>query len=282
MGDVILFSSARRKIKRAKDQIDSLNNDIVKLKESSELLKFDCNLCDDKSRMVVSVSEILVSEDLIDYGIKAGEIAHNLRSALDNLIFEIANIKKSPPDQPGRIYFPIMTDGDSYLEKSRQTVNQIPEWASDLLVRLQPFNRPGGESEMGAPQNDPLVMLSSINNEDKHRIPRVTLFSLVNMKWHGSFEYVDGYPKNVAPDLNYPTDGSIFIGAIMMELFMGYPVKSMKNSWELNLEVRLWKTSESIIGLLWKMACYVDVVVDQFELAWRARDLGSSLTYEKS
>ena len=102
------------------------------------------------------------------WGVQIGEILHNLRSALDHLIWELVILATgSPPDLPTKLQFPIFKTKERF--KSRgipQQLASVPQAAIDLIESEQPFN-------VGGDKN-PLWHLSELSNCDKHRTLHLT------------------------------------------------------------------------------------------------------------
>jgi hypothetical protein len=131
-----------------------------------------------------------------DLGVLIGEIAHNLRSALDGLIYQLARLNPGAGDAPTGTQFPIFLSGTPSGCKRRlatgrrgKTMCADPrhfnclgmKWIGLLLAKhqaaielLQPYKRGGGHA------SSPLYLLSEINNADKHR-----LLQVIGVKPHG-------------------------------------------------------------------------------------------------
>ena len=93
------------------------------------------------------------------------EFAHQLRSVLDHLVFELrrwyfAREGKDPNKLPrGRITFPIDTSPKNFREKKEKRIGTLPEDWQDLIEALQPHD--------GWDTNH-LAWLEEIWNADKH------------------------------------------------------------------------------------------------------------------
>ena len=99
-------------------------------------------------------------ELLIDYSIRAGEIAYNLRSALDHLVWQLVLAKGACPSTNNE--FPIYQDEEKYKENEKRKLKGVASTHCGLIEEFQPYHRQGG---IGAH----LWMLHSICNIDKHR-----------------------------------------------------------------------------------------------------------------
>lgn len=131
-----------------------------------------------------------------DLGVLVGEIAHNLRSALDGLIYQLACLNPAAGDTPTGTQFPIFLSGTPSgckrrLAKGRRSKTMCGDTRHfnclgmkfiDLLLpkhqaaieMLQPYKRGGGGT------SNLLYLISEINNADKHR-----LLQVIGIKPHG-------------------------------------------------------------------------------------------------
>ena len=126
-----------------------------------------------------------------EWGIYVGEIAHNLRSALDGLVHQLVLLNcKTPTDTD---QFPIYLIGHTKRKhRRRNKLITIPHfWGMELadglsqirkiktkhqamIERLQPYKRRGAAAiEVGVGRNHVLHLLRELNNADKHRLLQV-------------------------------------------------------------------------------------------------------------
>ena len=96
-------------------------------------------------------------------GVVAGDVVHNLRSALDHLVWQmvVENYGEPSEKEARKIQFPILEDADKQKWKKNSTVSKVAPAQASALWRFQPFN------------NDetphPLSVLQRFSNIDKHR-----------------------------------------------------------------------------------------------------------------
>jgi hypothetical protein len=133
-----------------------------------------------------------------EWGVDIGEIAHNLRSALDGLVYQLAFRNPKVIASANNTQFPVFLLGKT--ERRRSNGGLVPHFENTrskdgkrivvgdgrrmiqpLLLkhqtrikRLQPYKRDRGG------RSNPLYWLSEINNVDKHR-----LIQTVAAKWGG-------------------------------------------------------------------------------------------------
>lgn len=176
--------------------------------------------------MKVVLKEFRESPPFDEWALIFGECIHNLRSSLDNLAFGLARLKKDPPSQPKTIAFPIFKDKEDFERNGRRSLKQLPEDASNLIERLQPFQRDGSE-QFGRPEDDFLLKLQLFNNLDKHQVPSMTLVAPSGMELsiHAEFYSDDHTNENVPPNVHV-WSGPLSPGAVLVEYITTQPIKS--------------------------------------------------------
>ena len=123
-----------------------------------------------------------------EFGLIIGDCLHNLRSALDNLVYELAlahnrgRVRSNIASDSG---FPLFRDMQDFTEKGWNMIRGIDPDAQAIVEGLQPYY--GGYSVR-------LVALNKLSNRDKHRLPHVTL----GVPETGSFHTTD--PRGL-PDI---------------------------------------------------------------------------------
>ena len=97
----------------------------------------------------------------------AGDCIHNLRSILDNLIWQLGSLSGCSKTKLGDLAFPTR-DFDAWKKK----FNCLPQSAIDLIGSLQPDQPYKGRND---PDSHPLRILNRLWNDDKHRVPALML-----------------------------------------------------------------------------------------------------------
>jgi hypothetical protein len=131
-----------------------------------------------------------------ELGVLIGEMAHDLRSALDGLVYQLALLKTKTP--ASNTQFPIFLVGRTKRRRRGKRGGLIPHFEgmglSDgrsmirdlrpehqaMIERLQPYKRGRGH------HRDPLFLLREINNADKHRLIQVVGLKPTGLMWFGS------------------------------------------------------------------------------------------------
>ena len=161
-----------------------------------------------ESDEVVLIGRVRNTPPAIEWGVMIGDVIHNLRSALDSLVWTFSVWKSGPaPSDPlprndpwRKIKFPIVQESGQWQSAVKGCL-----WAVDpsLLAEFkgsQPF-----VTGKHAPEREPLTVLHELWNIDKHRHPNLTsafveiksiagytpedaAFSVVSLKPPGPFE----------------------------------------------------------------------------------------------
>jgi hypothetical protein len=148
---------------------------------------------------------VLYTEDPfppIELSVLIGDFLYNLRSALDHLVCGLV-LTSSPMSDCAKTEFPVFRREADYPKGlKRKLLEGVPPEACRLIKKLQPFQRP-------TPEDDPLWILHSLCNRDKHRVPILTL----------------GYQKNV--EIQIPTKTASTIVVRLPEPFYIGDVKTV-------------------------------------------------------
>lgn len=156
------LDGAKEKVKRA---IKHLNEFI---KEAGSFQRGAYTVLVEKDEQPDSVK--LIAKDMgsgdppIPLILIAGEVAYQLRSALDHVIYILA---KETPE--GSRQFPICDSPKEYESRGLSMIKGVSDSASALIDSLQPYHR-GSDAH-----KDTLWVLKKLNNTDKHRVIPATL-----------------------------------------------------------------------------------------------------------
>jgi len=134
------------------------------------------------------------------FGVIAGNIVHQIRASLDNLVWQlvIANECK-PRGGAGGNSFPILTWMDSDKTFANLTANTLrgvhPEHCA-LIEGLQPYKRPSGRDPI---RQHPLGILSALSNRDKHQVLQVMAATQADAPW--AYTFTGSFEERIACDL---------------------------------------------------------------------------------
>lgn len=102
-----------------------------------------------------------------EFGVRIGDVLHNLRSSLDHLAYALAVAYSGRPERPEDVEFPIHWEPKSFDRVRGREIGLVHPDAQAIVERMQPYNRPD-------PRGDLLWILHELSNWDKHRALHVT------------------------------------------------------------------------------------------------------------
>ena len=156
------------KLERAEQHIKELSGEIGQFKRLYPNV-FGTQLDPKTGRFRHIIRHTGTEVDTSKLSIIAGEVLHQLRSALDHTIARILmKIHAANPDLDSileRSEFPIHTKLVSYQSYDWTKIPGISRETRDAIRDHQPCNRTDGLP----PEDHPLAVLASLNNIDKHR-----------------------------------------------------------------------------------------------------------------
>ena len=163
---VITLDGVAAKLARAEHGIDQL---------SQELSNF-CARLRDNTTMVERPDLARIQLEFhgptptlpLAYSIYLGEIAYNLRSALDHLIWQLALANYKLPTRSNE--FPIFSDKQKYKSAAKRKLVGVSNESIAAIALMQPF--------LNDPKWLPLEALQSFSNFDKHRT-----LHLLQVRW---------------------------------------------------------------------------------------------------
>lgn len=257
--------SVDAKLARASAQVAALLQSVATWASTNQI-SARCELREGRLGYRLIQGQYAASPPLIEWGLWTGECVHNLRSGLGNLAFALARLHCDPPGRPQDIAFPIYREKNKFDENAKKNIAQLPKKAAALIERIQPFQRDGSPAE-GVAANDPLLLLQSLNNTDKHRVPSVVLLAPATLSHLHDIEFrsEDEAAANAPPDLTAWT-GPLNAGVVLVEMRSKHPLASVKGRSEIHAVVAL-ETDEGprpLDQVLKPLLVYTSMIVDQF------------------
>jgi hypothetical protein len=155
--------SVRHKIDWAKDHLAQFDKSFATFKTTSA---FTCRhtAIEPQPDGALFKFEFTCNDSLPEWSLHVGDCIHNLRSALDHLICQLAT-RAGNPTACEWTNFPIFLKDDAAFQKAiNRLVAVLPSGAEAELHRAQPHQRRPHDAE-----SDPLFLLSKLDNIDKHR-----------------------------------------------------------------------------------------------------------------
>ncbi|WP_139178468.1 hypothetical protein [Janthinobacterium sp. OK676] len=260
-----LIRSVELKLNRACEQVQLLSHSISDWAANNPVTA-DCKLSDGRLGFQLIQKDFTIAPSLDEWSLQFGECVHNLRSALDNLVFALARVKCDPPEKPISIAFPIYQDREKFEKDGRKKINQLPMAAAELIEKLQPFQRDGSH-KFGTPERDALVLLQSLSNDDKHKVPSVVVLAPTEMghDFDVSFYSDEDASANVQPDVTVWV-GPLLPGTVLMELRTNSPLKSVNGAFEGHAIVAIETPSGpvAVVQTLQALHQYTNLVASQF------------------
>lgn len=170
------FVGAKLKIVRAYDHLKALNNEV------------DATLARQPNAVVGEIEPDsgdkvyrahLKWEPPREWGLTLGDCIHNLRSALDHMVWDLVILNGETPDP--KTEFPIYGDPAQYRLKHEapRKLRGVPAEAAEVIEEAQPYHSP-------RPRSSPLWALRELDIIDKHRSLLLTS-SIVALRSFGHF-----------------------------------------------------------------------------------------------
>lgn len=179
------FSGVERKVKRAREHYDALKQAIDSLE--SDFAR-DGVVVDRDAKRGSYVWRVQIDESrLAPLPLLFGDFVHNLRSALDHIVWGLAS-----EEHHGRRPFPefpiFLKPGpghDGFHASGIPKIWSLPEEAKILIERVQPYQRPhwDGWHQPGVDRASPLYDIRNLDNIDKHR--RLVITTWLVSGYHG-------------------------------------------------------------------------------------------------
>ena len=187
-----------RRVDLAEEEFKDLTREIREA-VAAERLTLDYEIAPD--RLSYSAKLVVGSAPEVDrWAHKAGNIIHNLRSSLDNLIETLGEAPGSQaPSRPNMVHFPVAKTRGEWRDERRR-VSHLKALYFNRIRDVQPFNRI--EDGKGL-QNDGLLLLSVLDNQSKHRLQLEAEIQLSSIDFDFAVKYENDAEasKSVPPDI---------------------------------------------------------------------------------
>jgi hypothetical protein len=154
------------KYERANDHIVALDSVLASLQGSSRIERTDDTDRGTTTFRIIGLSEIPLSIPLL-----LGDTLHNLRSALDHLIWKIVELSGETPDEEN--CFPIFNTAHAYEENSRKRLKGVTRIMATQVDAFLPYKE----------GNRNLWMLHRLNILDKHRFLLTACHAKLGHSW---------------------------------------------------------------------------------------------------
>jgi hypothetical protein len=157
----------RAKINRAKHHLFQLHQTIeaweaAEEEDHSPTFHYD----EDQERLEIILHK--VRADDINWPLIVGDAVHNLRSALDHLVFQLALLNGRSIEECNRTAFPICIAEANFIDARKRIDGFVHPKAVNLIEELQPYK--AASSTGKGPRKSNLWIISTLDIVDKHRM----------------------------------------------------------------------------------------------------------------
>lgn len=166
------LTSVNAKLERAEQHLQALQDELV-LWMAKEQYTISPQVNADSTRYSLIAHRVGTEPPLQRWTLMAGDCIHNLRCALDHLVYSIAvhEHNQDPPPDEKKLMFPITSTALHFME-SHARIKALSTGVQSVIESVQPYNRPHSKLP-------PLLgILSDLENIDKHRLLRLAYASI--------------------------------------------------------------------------------------------------------
>lgn len=259
---------------RAKRHIETLESILREFGDSKPYRitgKFD-----PEQRALIITAETLHKPDTSDWGVLLGDIVHNLRSALDHLVWQLALLSGSKTGN--HLQFPIERTGAGYWSCGKKgepstrehRLRGVAERYRAVIDEAQPY-RAGPHA--GAHS---LAILSYLSNVDKHRFIHPA-FSAIDDKSPERARLVGNPDAGDLVEIKhelFPADGEAEVARIVFECPGPKPDVKMEGDLPLLVGFSRRRVRAKEIGVIYED---VETILDAYAPAFAAGELGGHL-----
>jgi hypothetical protein len=206
------LAGIRAKLDRANVHLETLHSEVQAFRKRQPY-RIEGEFDAERSGYVFCLH--IVERPPIRWGVLIGELVHNARSALDNLIWELVLLNGK---QPGRWNsYPVCDSGtkETFLREIRRPrkgkrpagkLHGVSDEACTIIEQTQPYN--GGLCQR-------LTALDALWNMDKHRFLMPMFISIADPELIGPIyranEDAEIIGESVYPDMGWQKDGAEFV-----------------------------------------------------------------------
>lgn len=207
------LDGARAKVKRAKEQVQELNTRINADARSGIIFR------DDGDETIVLAN--IPATTAMAWSVLIGELAHNCRSALDYVVWQLSGSPESNATE-----FPIFWSAEKYKSDGVRKIKLIPEAAATIIEELQPYHRGDKYAE------SPLYQLHDLNRFDKHRKLQFVGIKLAAMEVR--IDPIASRGRGYVNELSFSPPST----KIVFDLENGSEICRIRNSYGSNMEMK--------------------------------------------
>ena len=205
--------------------LEAVDAKIARARSELRLLRAEiATFCQERARLIVRelvghgeerwVYHGDTSKAPIDWSIRAGEVAYNLRSALDHLVWQLVKANSECPCAENE--FPILGKRNKKIFAKR--LLGVSPAVKDYIASVQPYHPEATTS--GDPLGqvaEGLPLLNEICNVDKHRH-----LVVANAHWVG-FRHLNKHHFVSVAELSGRVDIELMNGNVLVDRILGFP-----------------------------------------------------------
>lgn len=153
------------KTNRARTRLSQLRLEIDEYMSSPEVReRISVEFFDEEKRLNVTLESADYPHEFAEWAVTIGEIVHNLRSALDHLVWQLVRDNDGQPSRDNMFPIVFLENRDNWEGISKKNLKGVSDEMKEKIKRLQPF------AGLGAPYDvTALSKLNHLSNVDKHR-----------------------------------------------------------------------------------------------------------------
>lgn len=172
---------------------------------------------------------------VVEWSTIAGDCVHNLRSALDAAVWEVATRDGSTPPNPKSLYFPIVVDRSRWGATVQSQLAGVPEEYVSRIESVQPFNHVATPEHRSA-----LELLHQLDIDDKHRAGIAAEVVPTSARHQGQVRFgSDEEAARNTPPKSKAGAREIRDGAVILEETTSDPIVEVKGGFDVTVAVTL-------------------------------------------
>lgn len=163
------LSSVEAKIGRAEQHLKAIHNEVA-IRLQPHLYSVTSQLNADATCLSWIFHASDKGTDFEALSVLVGDYIHNLRCALDHLVYAIAiyESRQDPPPEANKLAFPLACNAAQFHDAKRR-IKSLSDPVRAIIEAVQPYNRPH-------PELPPLLgLLGELDDIDKHRLLQVVI-----------------------------------------------------------------------------------------------------------
>jgi hypothetical protein len=170
----IQIDSIKAKLQHAEGYLNSVKDEVKSwMNENPYSITRETNSDSTRYSLILRINK---EPALQKWSLVIGNIVHNLRCALDHLVYAIAIHESGqyPPPSENKLMFPICDTSSIFRNEANRRLATLSDRVRTAIETVQPYNRPHAELP-------PLLsILRGFDNTDKHRLLHLA-YSAVSM-----------------------------------------------------------------------------------------------------